>query len=85
MANGSTSGVARRALASLKDVIRPLWSQLIERRLVRTEEQLTQRMELLFRIQEQRIDELAKEVERLKASARPASGDQPAARTASSS
>jgi BMFP domain-containing protein YqiC len=47
--------------------VRPLWSHLIERRLERTEAQLLQRMDLLHRAHEQRLDELAQRLERLEA------------------
>jgi BMFP domain-containing protein YqiC len=58
---------AQRALSSVKEAMRPLWSHLIERRLERTEAQLLQRMDLLHRAHEQRLDELLQRLERLEA------------------
>lgn len=58
---------AQRALSGVKEAVRPLWSHLIERRLERTEAQLLQRMDLLHRVHEQRLDELTQRLARLEA------------------
>lgn len=58
---------AQRALSGVKEAVRPLWSHLIERRLERTEAQLLQRMDVLHRVHEQRLDELTQRLARLEA------------------
>lgn len=72
---GPTQWLGGGLKAVAKEVVRPLWRLLIERRLAVVEERLNQRMDLLYGILDRRLDEIGDRIDGL--APKPTEANQP--------